>query len=139
MRKQPNRVKFRKVSKGGIQKGYVDIKFNNGICSMVSIEYARVTARQLEATRRTIRHVLKRKGIVWIDVFPLKGITAKPTEVRMGKGTGSVSYWATRVRPGTTLFSVSGVDETTAISALLAGGKKIPMCVKCIMRDICIS
>lgn len=135
MRRQPKRVKYRKVSKGGLQKGYIGIKFNFGQWGLASMDYASLTARQIEAARRAIRHTLERKGNVWTTVFPGKGITSKPAEVRMGKGTGSVSYWATIVRPGSMLFEVSGVRPELALAALLSASKKRPMNTKCISRS----
>lgn len=135
MRRQPKRVKYRKVSKGGLQKGNVDVKLNFGKWGLASIEYSYLTARQIEAARRAIRHTLDRKGNVWTVVFPGKGITSKPTEVRMGKGTGSVSYWATIVRPGSIMFELSGVRSELAKEALISASKKRPMLTKCVSRS----
>ena len=89
-------------------------------------EEARVTARQLEAGRRVRRYHVKRSGKVWIRVFPDVPVTAKPLEVRMGKGKGSVDHWAAKIRPGMMRFEVSGVPGARGRHALRSCGKKFP-------------
>ena len=89
-----------------------------------------ITARQIEAARRTITRKIKRKGKLWICIFPDLPITAKPTESRMGKGKGSVAYWVARIRGGTTLFEVCGIPKHIAMEALRAGSKKLPIKTK---------
>jgi large subunit ribosomal protein L16 len=105
-----------------------------GEYGLVSRELARVSARQLEASRRVLRFTLKRRGTVWVNTFPDVPVTAKPLEVRMGKGKGSVEYWAAKVRPGTVLCEVSGVDREMALKALRAYGKKRPMGTRVVER-----
>ena len=77
-----------------------------------------VTARQIEAARRTLVHAMKRRGKVWIRIFPDKPYTQKPPETRMGKGKGNVEYWVAVVKPGRIMFEVGGLDEATAREAL---------------------
>jgi len=132
---QPKRVKYRKTAKGGRVKGQAEGKLEYGDSGLIATENGRVTARQLESARRAIRHQLERKGMVWMRVYPDKGVTKKPTEVRMGKGTGSVAYWSTRVRPGTVLFEITGVTPRVAEKALESAGMKMPMGSKIIMRN----
>jgi large subunit ribosomal protein L16 len=103
---------------------------------MAMIE-GRLTARQIEATRRAIRHCLSRQGKRWIPVFPHRPVTRKPREVRMGGGAGSVKFWATMVKPGTIRFEVAGVDERTSIKALESGATKLPFPVRVIRRPPC--
>ena len=120
--RQPKRTKFRKAFKGrisGISKGGTSLAF--GEFGLKALEPERVTARQIEATRRAITREMKRQGKVWIRVFPDVPVTAKPIEVRMGKGKGAVDRWVARVAPGRILFEIDGVSEETARLALSLG------------------
>ena len=97
----PKRTKFRKMFKGrikGLAKGGSDLNF--GSFGLKATQPERVTARQIEAARRAMTRHMKRQGRVWIRIFPDVPVTNKPTEVRMGKGKGSVEYWACKVKPG---------------------------------------
>jgi len=89
-----------------------------------------ITSHQIEAARRTIARKIKRKGKIWIRIFPDLPITAKPIESRMGKGKGAVSHWVARVRGGTTLFEICGIPRHTAVEALKAGSRKLPIKTK---------
>ena len=132
---QPKRTKFRKQFKGrihGVAKGGTDLNF--GGYGLKAIEPERVTARQIEAARRAITRAMKRAGRVWIRVFPDVPVTAKPTEVRMGKGKGAPEYWASRVKPGRIMFEVDGVDEETAREALRLGAAKLPIKTRFVQR-----
>jgi len=126
----PKRTKFRKQFKGRIHgeaKGGTELTF--GSFGLKSIEPERITARQIEAARRAMTRHMKRQGRVWIRIFPDVPVTKKPTEVRMGKGKGSVEYWAARVKPGRILFELDGVSEVVAREALRLAAMKLP--VKC--------
>ena len=115
---QPKRTKYRKMFKGRIHgqaKGGTDLTF--GTYGLKSVEPHRVTARQIEAARRAMTRHMKRQGRVWIRVFPDVPVTSKPTEVRMGKGKGSVDFWAAKVKPGRIMFEIDGVTETVAREA----------------------
>jgi large subunit ribosomal protein L16 len=132
---QPKRTKFRKAHKGrihGVAKGGFDLAF--GQFGLKAQEPERVTARQIEAARRAITREMKRQGRVWIRVFPDVPVSKKPTEVRMGKGKGSVEFWAARVKPGRILFEVDGVPEETAREALRLGAMKLPITTRVIAR-----
>ena len=132
---QPKRTKFRKAHKGrihGVAKGGVELAF--GQFGLKAQEPERVTARQIEAARRAITREMKRQGRVWIRVFPDLPVSKKPTEVRMGKGKGSVEFWAARVKPGRILFEVDGVPEETAREALRLGAMKLPITTRVIAR-----
>ncbi len=127
---QPRRTKFRKVQKGrnrGVAKGGTRLTF--GSYGLKALQAERVTARQIEAARRAMTRHMKRAGRVWIRVFPDLPVTAKPTEVRMGKGKGSVEYWAARVQPGRILFEIDGVPREVAEEAMRLAAAKLP--VKC--------
>ncbi|MGH6761560.1 MAG: 50S ribosomal protein L16 [Phyllobacterium sp.] len=132
---QPKRTKFRKQFKGrisGASKGGTDLNF--GAFGLKALEPERVTARQIEAARRAITRQMKRQGRVWIRIFPDVPVTAKPTEVRMGKGKGSIEYWAARVAPGRIMFELDGVPEDVAREALRLGAAKLPIKTRFIQR-----
>jgi large subunit ribosomal protein L16 len=115
---QPRRTKFRKAHKGRIHgnaKGGYELNF--GTYGLKAQEPARITARQIEAARRAMTRHMKRAGRVWIRVFPDLPVSKKPTEVRMGKGKGSVEYWCARVHPGRIMFEVDGVPREVAQEA----------------------
>ncbi|MEE9313058.1 MAG: 50S ribosomal protein L16 [Rhizobiaceae bacterium] len=132
---QPKRTKFRKAHKGRIHgnaKGGTRLNF--GQYGLKALEPDRVNARQIEAARRAITRHMKRAGRVWIRIFPDLPITAKPTEVRMGKGKGAPEYWAARVAPGRVMFEIDGVNETVAREALRLGAMKLSVKTKFIQR-----
>jgi large subunit ribosomal protein L16 len=133
--RQPKRTKFRKAFKGRISgqaKGGTSLAF--GEFGLKALEPERVTARQIEATRRAITREMKRQGKVWIRVFPDVPVTAKPIEVRMGKGKGAIDRWVARVAPGRILFEIDGVTEETARLALALGAAKLPIKTKVVKR-----
>ncbi|WP_417308841.1 50S ribosomal protein L16 [Devosia sp.] len=132
---QPKRTKFRKAHKGRIHgnaKGGTELAF--GQYGLKSQEPERITARQIEAARRAITRQMKRAGRVWIRVFPDLPVSKKPTEVRMGKGKGSVEYWAARVKPGRILFEIDGVPDDVAKEALRLGAMKLPVSTRVVTR-----
>jgi large subunit ribosomal protein L16 len=128
---QPRKTKYRKTRKGKLKN--LEFKANTirfGELGLKAETAGMITARQIEAARRAIARKIKRKGKIWICIFPDLPITAKPIESRMGKGKGSVSHWVARVRGGTTLFEVCGIPTHIAIEALRSGSKKLPMKTK---------
>ena len=133
---QPKRTKFRKQHKGRIHgeaKGGSTLNF--GTFALKATEPERVTARQIEAARRAITRHMKRQGRVWIRIFPDVPVTSKPTEVRMGKGKGSVDFWACKVKPGRIMFEIDGVAETIAREALRLGANKLPVTTRIVVRE----
>lgn len=128
---QPKKTKYKKTRKGSLKK--LEFKSNSirfgelGLKAQVS---GIITARQIESARRAIARKIKRKGKVWICIFPDLPITSKPTEARMGKGKGAVSHWVAKVKGGTTLFEVCGIPAHIAIEALKSGSKKLPIKTK---------
>jgi len=139
MLRQPKRTKFRKCFKGvikGIDRGKVGslTPLTQGEFGLRSRELGRVTARQLEAARRTRRYHRNRMGQVTMKVFPDVPVTKKPREIRMGKGKGGVEYWAARVRPGTRRFEVRDVEKEIARNALECAGKKLPVRTNRVVR-----
>lgn len=132
---QPKKTKFRKAHKGRIHgnaKGGSDLNF--GSFGLKALEPERITARQIEASRRTITRHMKRQGKLWIRIFPDVPVSAKPLEVRQGKGKGSVEYWAARVKPGRILFELEGVSEEIARGAFALAAAKLPIKTKFIKR-----
>jgi large subunit ribosomal protein L16 len=140
MWRKPKRTKFRKQFKG-VRKGQDRGKpgqvtpLTQGEYGLRSRDLGRVTARQLEAGRRTRRHHRNRTGEVRIKVFPDVPVTKKPREIRMGKGKGNVEYWAAKVRPGTRRFELRNVNPDLARKALEAAGKKLPVRTQTVTRS----
>ena len=123
----PKRVKFRKSQRGKIrgnaQRGNM-VSF--GEYGLQTTEGGWLTGRQIEAGRVAATHFLHREGKVYIRVFPHKPVSSKPLETRMGKGKGEPDHWVARVRPGTVLFEIGGVEEDVARQALTRVAHKMP-------------
>ena len=131
----PKRVKHRKVqkgSRGGMSKAGTTVAF--GQYGLQAMERAWITNIQIEACRVAINRNLKRKGKLWIRIFPDKPYTKKPLEVRMGKGKGGVEGWVAVVRPGRILFELDGVTESQARVAMRLAAMKLPIRVRFVTR-----
>lgn len=131
----PKRVKYRKVQKGsrrGMAKAGTTIAF--GEYGLQAMERGWITNIQIEACRVAINRNLKRKGKLWIRIFPDKPYTKKPLEVRMGKGKGGVEGWVSVVRPGRILFELDGVTESQARVAMRLAAMKLPIRVRFVSR-----
>ncbi|NOX75157.1 MAG: 50S ribosomal protein L16 [Gammaproteobacteria bacterium] len=125
---QPKRTKFRKQMKGrnrGLAFRGSDVSF--GEFGLKATGRGRITARQIEASRRAMTRHIKRGGKIWIRIFPDKPITKKPLEVRMGKGKGGVEYWVAQIQPGRMLFEMEGVSEELAREAFNLAAAKLPV------------
>ncbi len=136
----PKRVKFRKSQRGKMKGNATrgnTVAF--GDYGLQSLEAAWVEARQIEAGRVTLSHQLHGEGRWWIRIFPHKPVSAKPLETRMGKGKGEPEFWVAVVKPGTVLFEVGGVDETTAKRALARVAHKMPIKCRLISRRMAVS
>ena len=134
---QPKRTKFRKQHKGrnnGVAVRGSSVSF--GEYGLKSTSRGRLTARQIEAARRSISRHVKRTGKMWIRIFPDKPITKKPLEVRMGKGKGSVEFWVAQVKPGTMLYEIQGVPEELAREAFTLAAAKLPIKTTFVARTI---
>ena len=132
----PSRAKYRKVHKGriyGTAQTCNTLAF--GEFGIQSLTRGRMTSQQIEAARVAMTRSLKRKGKVWIRVFPHKPVTKKPAETRMGKGKGSVEYWCAVIKPGTMLFEVAGCSATAAREALRLADTKLPFHCRFVSRD----
>ena len=133
---QPKRVKHRRVHRGdmsGQAKGGVTVAF--GEFGLQALEAGWITARQIEAARRTITHHLKRGGKVWIRIFPDHSVTKKPAETRMGSGKGAPDHWVAVVKPGRVLFEVGGVTDELAREAMRLAAHKLPIETKFVVRE----
>ena len=131
----PARVKYRKMHRGsraGIAWKGSDVSF--GEYGLQALDRAWITTRQIEACRQTITRKMKRRGKVWIRIFPHKSYTKKPLEVRMGKGKAAVGGWVAVVRPANMLFEISGVSESLAKEALCLAAAKLPIKTRMIKR-----
>jgi large subunit ribosomal protein L16 len=132
---QPARSKYRKAHKGrihGLAKGGSTLNF--GAYGMKATEPGRITARQIEASRRAITRHIRRIGRVWIRVFPDVPVSVKPAEVRMGSGKGSPEFWVARIKPGRILFELDGVPAALAKEAFALAGAKLPIGTKMVVR-----
>ena len=133
---QPKKTKFRKQHKGRIKgeaKGGSTLNF--GTYGLKATTPERVTARQIEAARRAMTRHMKRQGRVWIRLFPDTPVSAKPIEVRMGKGKGSVDRWVCKVKPGRVMFEIDGVTEPVAMEALRLAAMKLPVKSRVVVRE----
>ena len=131
----PKRTKFRKQQKGrlkGLAKGGFSLNF--GSYGLKATTPGRVTARQIEAARRTITRHIKRAGRVWIRIFPDVPVSQKPAEVRMGKGKGPPEYWMCRVKPGRVMFELDGVETDIARRAFELAAAKLPVKTRFVSR-----
>ena len=132
----PKRVKWRKQQRGrmtGMALRGADISF--GEFALQALEPGWVSARQIEAGRRAIVREMKRRGKVWIRIFPDHPYTRKPPETRMGKGKGSVEYWVAVVKPGRIMFEVAGLPEEIAKEALHQASYKFSIKTKVLSKD----
>jgi large subunit ribosomal protein L16 len=132
----PKRQKYRKVRKGrinGVATSGNYIAF--GDYALQSQDNYRITARQIEAARQAMTRYIKRGGKIWIRIFPHTPVTKKPQDVKMGSGKGSPEYYVAKVRPGTILFEMQGVNEATAREAMRLAAHKMPIKTKFIVRE----
>jgi large subunit ribosomal protein L16 len=131
----PKRVKYRKQMRGRMKgKAYRGSTVAFGEFGLQAVEPGWVTARQIEAARRALVRYMRRRGKVWIRVFPDKPVTQKPAETRMGKGKGAVDHWVAVVKPGRILFEISGVTEAGAKEAMRLAAHKISIKTKLTQR-----
>lgn len=127
---QPKKSKFRKVKKRYLRNQLLETRSNKlrfGTLGIQVLESFRFSARQIESLRQCVNRDLKRKGKMWITVFPSISVTNKPTENRMGKGKGSVDFWVAPVKAGTVIIELSGVSYSKGYIALRKGINKLPI------------
>jgi large subunit ribosomal protein L16 len=132
---QPKRTKYRKMQKGVIKGNATrGAQMAFGSFGLKSMDESFITSRQIESARIAVTRFMKREGKVWIRIFPDKPITAKPAEVRMGKGKGAPSHWVAIVRPGRIMFEADGVSMEVAKEALRLAAQKLPVRTKFVVR-----
>ena len=134
---QPTRRKFRKEQKGrntGVATRGNKVAF--GEYGLKAIGRGRLTARQLEAARRTLSRHIKRGGRVFIRIFPDKPISQKPAEVRMGNGKGNPEYYVAEIQPGKVVFEIVGVPEELAREAFRLAAAKLPLRTTFVARQM---
>ena len=131
----PKRVKYRKTQRGSrAGKATRTISIDFGSYALQTLDRAWITNIQIEAARVALTRNMKRKGKLWIRMFPDKSVTARPPETRMGKGKGAPEYWVATVRPGNILFELDGVPESVARESLRLAANKLPIRTKFITR-----
>lgn len=132
---QPKKTKHRKAFKGrihGVARSGATLAF--GSFGLKALQPERITARQIEAARRTISRHMKRVGRLWIRIFPDIPVSKKPADVRMGSGKGSPEFYVFRVKPGRILFELDGVPENLAREAFELAAAKLPIKTKFVKR-----
>ena len=131
----PKRVKYRKAQRGS-RKGFAQKgnRLEFGEYGLQALERAWITAIQIEACRVAVSRSMKRKGKMWIRIFPDKPVTKKPLEVRMGKGKAAVEKWVAVVKPGRMMFEVDGVTEHLARESLRIAATKLPIHTRFVKR-----
>jgi large subunit ribosomal protein L16 len=131
----PKRVKYRKQMRGRMKgKASRGVEVSFGEYGLQALEPCWITSRQIEAARRAVVRHVKRRGKLWIRIFPDKPVTSKPAETRMGKGKGAVDHWVAVVKPGRVLFEIAGVEEDLAREAMRLAAYKLPIKTQFIAR-----
>lgn len=131
----PKRVKYRKTHRGSRAGNATRAtKIDFGAYALQTLERAWITNTQIEAARVALTRNMKRKGKLWIRMFPDKSVTARPPETRMGKGKGAPEYWVAVVRPGNVLFELDGIPESIARESLRLAADKLPIRTRFIVR-----
>ena len=132
----PKRVKYRKSQRGTISNfASRGTTLEFGEYGLQALAGGWLKANQLEAVRVALTRHVKRKGKVWIRVFPHKPVSKKPAETRMGKGKGNTEFWVAVIKPGQILFEMGGVSEDMAKEAMRLASHKLPIETKFIVRD----
>jgi large subunit ribosomal protein L16 len=131
----PKRVKYRKTQRGS-RRGNATrgTKIDFGEYALQTLERGWITSVQIEAARVALTRNMKRKGKLWIRIFPDKSVTKRPPETRMGKGKGQPEYWVAVVRPGNIIFELDGISESIAKESLRLAATKMPLRMKFITR-----
>ncbi len=132
----PKKVKYRKQQRGRMKgKALRGAELAFGDYGLQALEPCWLTARQIEAGRVTITRFLKKRGKMWVRVFPWKPVTKKPTETRMGRGKGDPEFWVDVIKPGRIIFEIEGVDPEVAEEAMRLAAHKLPIKTRFISRE----
>jgi large subunit ribosomal protein L16 len=133
---QPKKTKYRKMMKGrtnGLDYRGTEVSF--GSFGLKAMEAKWITSAQIEAVKKSVGRLFKKKGRLWIRIFPAKPITEKGAETPMGGGKGAVSHYVFPTRPGRILFEVDGVDEKTARIVFKKASDKLPLRTKFVKKQ----
>ncbi len=132
---QPKRLKYRRQQKGRIKGlAHRGSSISFGTFGLKALDSGRITNRQIEAARVAMTRHMKREGNVWIRIFPDKPITAKPAEVRMGKGKGALDHYVAVVKAGAVMFEMDGIPYNVAEEAFMLAAQKLPIKTKVVVR-----
>ncbi|WP_029893991.1 50S ribosomal protein L16 [Desulfohalovibrio reitneri] len=132
----PKKIKFRKRQKGRLRgKAQRGTSVSFGEFGLKAVSHGKITAQQIEAARIAITRHVKRGGKVWIRIFPDQPITAKPAEVRQGKGKGAPVGWVAPVKPGRVMYELAGVDPELAREALTRAAHKLPVKTTIVFKE----
>ncbi len=132
----PKRVKYRKQMRGRMRgKALRGAEVHFGDYGLQALEPGWISARQIEAARRAMVRHMRRRGKIWIRIFPDKPVTKKPAETRMGSGKGNVELWVAVVKPGRVMFEIAGVPEDVAKEALRLASYKLSVKTKIVVRE----
>ncbi len=132
----PKKTKFRKVRKG--KNGGVATRSNYiafGDYGLQSLTNERITSRQIESARQAMTRYIKRGGKIWIRIFPHTPVTKKPLDVKMGSGKGNPEFFVAKVKTGTVMFEMKGVDESVAREAMRLAGNKLPVKTRFVIKE----
>jgi large subunit ribosomal protein L16 len=134
MLNSPRRFKYKKVQKGSIPNKILSeaSKITSGSFAFKAAEFGVLTSMQIEAARKVIMKKIKKKGKLWVKIFPHTPKTKKPVEVRMGKGKGSVDLWIAKIRPGVILYEIEGISPKLAKEVFFLSCHKLPILCKLI-------
>jgi len=132
----PKRTKYRKMHRGR-NKGIATRgnSLSHGDFGLQATTMGNINSRQIEAARRVLTHHMRRRGQVWICIFPDKPITRKPVETRMGGGKGAVDHWVAVIKPGRMLFEISGVPQDMAEEAMRLASHKLSVATRFVSRS----
>lgn len=132
----PKRTKYRKIMKGRIRgKATSGNYISFGEFALQAQGHERITSRQIESARQAMTRYIKRGGKIWIRIFPHIAVTRKPQDVKMGSGKGSPEFFVAKVKPGTILFEMQGVNEETAREAMRLAAHKLPVKTKFLVKE----
>ncbi len=132
----PKRVKYRKQMRGRMKgKALRGAEVHFGDYGLQALEPGWISARQIEAARRAMVRHMRRRGKIWIRIFPDKPVTKKPAETRMGSGKGNVEFWVAVVKPGRIMFEIAGVPDAVAREALRLASHKLSVKTKIVARE----
>lgn len=134
MKQYPKTIKFKKNHKS--KKSFLKLQaqkvffLSSGIFGLKALESGKLTYKQIEACRKSLRRDMKKKGKIFIRVFPYHSITKKSVGIRMGKGKGNHSIWICPIKQGQIICEIYGISEVASVFALRNAGNKLPFKVK---------